>query len=106
MEVTFKELMVENGYKVKTTFWDDFTIADRFGTLAIEDTYKRAFKEWRGNYEYLTELVLVLNQKTWEWYKRDERKYQLYIKFYDEAAQWAEENLDGDELDYYYRTTD
>lgn len=31
-----------NGYETITTFWDDFSIADRFGIAAIKDTYKRA----------------------------------------------------------------
>ena len=35
-----------NGYETFTTFWQDFTIADRFGVSAIKDTFKRAFNEW------------------------------------------------------------
>ena len=61
--MTFREFMSENGYTVQTTFWEDFTIADRFGLSAIRDTYNRAFKEWNENYKFLTELVLVLNHK-------------------------------------------
>lgn len=55
--MTFKEFMRENGYEVRTTFWEDFSIADLFGLPSILDTFKRAFKEWKGNYVYLTELV-------------------------------------------------
>lgn len=51
------------GYETFTTFWEDFSIADVFGTNAIEDTYNRAFNEWRNNYQYLTELVMILNWK-------------------------------------------
>ena len=58
--MTFRELMAENGYELQTTFWNDFSIADRFGIEAINDTYKRAFSEWKDNYKYLTELILVL----------------------------------------------
>lgn len=61
--MTFKEFMRENGYEVRTTFWEDFSIADLFGLPFIQNTFDRAFKEWRENYEYLTELVLVLNHK-------------------------------------------
>lgn len=43
----------------------DFTIADMCGRRAIHDTFKRAFEEWKDNYEYLTELVMVLNWKVW-----------------------------------------
>jgi hypothetical protein len=43
----FKSQMAELGYNVFTTFWDDFSIADRFGVKGIKDTYKRAFEEWK-----------------------------------------------------------
>ena len=53
-------------YEPQTTFWIDFTIADKFGYFAVQDTYNRAFKEWKDNYIYLTELVIVLNHKVWQ----------------------------------------
>ena len=56
--MTFREFMKENGYEVKTTFWEDFSIAERFGLSAIQDTFNRAFKEWKEDYEFLTELVI------------------------------------------------
>ena len=31
--------MIVNGYEMKTTFWNDFTIADAFGINAIKDTF-------------------------------------------------------------------
>lgn len=57
--------MKENGYEVKTKFWEDFSLAERFGLSAIQYTFNRAFKEWKEDYEFLTELVLVLNRKIW-----------------------------------------
>lgn len=62
--MTFREFMRENGYELQTTFWEDFSIADRFGLSAIQDTFKRAFEEWKNNYKYLTELILVNEQGT------------------------------------------
>ncbi len=56
-----------------TTFWQDFTIADKFGKDAVLDTYRRAFEEWKGDYRYLTELVMVLNHKIWEHYEKTRR---------------------------------
>lgn len=50
--MTFREFMRENGYELQTTFWEDFSIADRFGLSAIQDTFKRAFEEWKNNYKY------------------------------------------------------
>ena len=49
--------------RLESTFRDDFTIADRFGISGIKDTYKRAFKHWKDDLQYLTELVIVLNWK-------------------------------------------
>ena len=62
--MTFQEYQKENfNYECITTFWEDFSIADAFGIEAIKDTFKRAFEEWKTNYKYLTELVIVLNIK-------------------------------------------
>lgn len=47
-----------NGYEPITTFWQDFSIADKFGNNAIADTYRRAKSEWKDNYKYWTELCL------------------------------------------------
>ena len=33
--MTFREFMAENNYELLTTFWDDFSIADRFGVSGI-----------------------------------------------------------------------
>lgn len=39
----------ETGYKPRTTFWQDFSIADVFGEDAVTDTFQRAFAEWKDN---------------------------------------------------------
>jgi len=100
------EMAEEMGYKPQTTFWEDFTIADRFGINAIKDTYKRAFNEWKDNYIYLTELVMVLNHKIWQWYERNDKFAELYNDLWKEADEYAVNNLKGKELDYFYSTTD
>lgn len=104
--MTFKEFMAENGYEVKTTFWDDFSIADRFGVKAIKDTYNRAFKEWKGNVTYVTELAMVLNHKIWQYADVDTEKMNIYDKLWRECDHWCCMNLKGDDLTYYYDTTD
>ena len=96
-----------NGYETITTFWNDFAIAEKFGIAAVKDTYRRAFKEWKNNYKYLTELVMVLNWKTWEHHeKRDPVYSTLYRELFEKADLYACENLKGEELTYFYRTTD
>lgn len=91
----------------KTTFYNDFSIADRFGVNAVKDTYKRAFKEWKSNYEYLTELVIVLNWKIWEWYEKGNTELaDLYQTLWAKTDTYAMDNLVGDELKYFIRVTD
>ena len=105
--MTWQEMMKnEYGYEPITTFWDDFSIADVFGASAVKDTYKRAFNEWKTNYKYLTELVMVLNHKIWQHYQKNETLATLYDTLWREAYEWACDNLKGDELSYFYQTTD
>lgn len=96
----------ETGYKPITTFYTDFSIAEKFGINGIKDTYKRAFAEWKGNYQYVTELVMVLNWKGWRWHEVKAEYAQVYFGLYNELAAWCEDNLKGEELDYYHQTTD
>lgn len=96
-----------NGYETKTTFWNDFSIADRFGTDAVKDTFERAFEEWKSNTEYLTELVMVLNWKLWSHYQNGhETLARLYDKLWKKADGYAVSNLKGDDLSYFLETTD
>lgn len=104
--------------ELKTTFYQDFTIADHFGLDAVKDTYTRAFEEWKTNTEYVSELSLILNWKIWEHYykEKDEtspkkKEYEdklatLYDKLWRELDGWCYENLKGDDLNYYFATTD
>lgn len=94
------------GYVPKTTFYQDFSIADHFGTSAIQDTYNRAFKEWKNNYVYVTELVMVLNWKIWRWHTHNDAYASLYNKLWEEADSWCLDNLKGEELTYFIQTTD
>lgn len=98
------------GYKPITTFWMDFSIADKFGPAAIRDTFNRAFAEWKGNYKYLTELVMVLNHKIAYHYNPEKGAHNvlayLYNELWEQADEYASSHLEGDEYAYYYRITD
>lgn len=104
--MTFKEFMQENGYDLITTFWEDFSIADKYGIAGVKDTYKRAFSEWKDDYKFFTELTLVLNHKIWQHYKSNRELAALYDRLWREADEYAMNNFKGEELDYYYRVTD
>lgn len=95
-----------SGYQPKTTFWQDFSVADVFGEKAIKDTYNRAFNDWKNNAEYITELTLILNWKIWYWKDKNEAYARLYDSLWKECDQWCINNLKGDDLSYFLQTTD
>lgn len=105
------------GYIPQTTFWTDFSIADKFGLEAIEDTFNRAFNEWKDNIIYLTELTMVINHKCWEHYHRSlnelkqftnnhEEISRWYANKYEWLMDWGYNNLNKQDLNYFYKTLD
>ena len=91
----------------KTTFWQDFSIADRFGEKAVRDTFNRAFREWKSDTEYVTELAIVLNWKIWEHHEAGRRSLaKTYDELWRKADNWCKDHMKGSDLEYYLNTTD
>lgn len=105
--MTWSEYMKETcGYETKTTFYDDFSIADRCGISEVKDTFKRIFEESKINTVHATELAMVLNHKIWRWCNQNRELANVYHDLYEEVDEWCWDNLKGEDLDYYYHTTD
>lgn len=97
----------ETGYTPITTFYTDFSIADKFGVSAIKDTYRRGIETAKFlGYKELTEFVMALNWKIYEHYPQNQLFAELYDTLWRKADDFAREYLQGDELSYYYWTTD
>lgn len=94
------------GESVTTTFWNDFSIAEKFGKDAIKDTFDKTFSSWKHDYRYLTNLVITLNYKSWDWAEKNEDIAELYVSLYETASDYASANLKGEEMDYYFSITD
>ena len=94
------------GYTPQTTFYTDFSIADKFGESAVRDTFKIAFEGWKNDIKYLTELVMALNWKIFEHYGKNEKLAKVYDELWKQADGWCMDNLEGEDLNYYIRTTD
>lgn len=96
------------GYERKTTFYSDLTIADIFGVDAVKDTYDRVVKEWMDNIEYITELCLCVNHKSWEHFEDDKDLSKLYSDLYYDLKYKIYEHYDGNQeaIDYFFNTTD
>ena len=58
---------------------------------------------YEGVYRILT---LVLNHKIWQYYETKPEFATLYNTLWEQAGQYAVENLKDDELSYYYEVTD
>ncbi len=106
-----REYWEQIGYTPVTTFWEDFSIADRFVGVEkdpIGDTYKRALDYAKMDYKFLTELVLVLNHKIWQWYQKDATRGILYDKLWRMAEDEFFKKYENDEvaMRYYYEVTD
>lgn len=95
-----------SGYETKTTFYGDFTIADYYGDDAVKDTFNRAFQSWKEDYEYITELYVVLNWKIFEHYDKNNLLAELYDSLWRRLGTWVDKNFTKDELSYFYQTID
>ncbi len=89
-----------------TTFYSDFSIADKFGESAVRDTYRRARAEWGDNIKYWTELVVALNHKIWQHYETNEPLARVYNELWQSADAETYEKFKGDDIKYYYKQTD
>lgn len=107
-----KEQMFENilnGYGKKriTTFYSDFTIAELIGGIkGIKDTLNNAKKNWKGNVDYMSELVVVLNHKIWEHYSHNQTLAKVYDKLWRETDDFCRKHFKGEELTKYYNYID
>ena len=49
---------------------------------------------------------MVLNWKIAEHHGRNHRLTEIYDELWDKADQWVVDHFDGEDLQYYFRTTD
>ena len=105
-----REFWNEIGYEPCTTFWEDFSIADKFFMIeqgVIEDTFERALDYAKLDYKYFTELVMILNHKIWQWYRSCDELGRLYDALWRKAEDLFFKMYEGNEeaVSYYYRVT-
>ena len=113
-------------YKRQTTFYSDLSIAEWTGGInAVKDTYKKVMRSWKKNIKYLTEFVMCLNHKSYEfndsnylsrqnrlaWVKTDEQASELanlYAELWEQAYAEVEKMFkdDDESLSYFYDVLD
>ena len=112
-------------FKPKYTFYGDFSIAEFCEVYmrdknAVKKTFNNVIRYWSGDYKCLTEIILVLNHKSWSFAQNVDSHYlncgddwrKHYTKLYTELYYKAVEkffklyNKDEDAKRYYYEITD
>lgn len=48
---------------------------------------------------------MALNWKCWE-HEKNTALMELYLELYEKADEWCVNNLTGNDLEYFYQTTD
>lgn len=99
-------ITLPNGYTMETTFFMDFGIAEAFGKDAVIETFNNAFKNWKTNYIYLTELAIVMSNKACMWYGKDNDMSLAYTELYHKIDDYCMNNLKNDALAFYIKVTD
>lgn len=109
-------------FKPDYTFYSDFSIADFYEALgkrgSVVDTFKRVLSSWGKDYKALTEIIMVLNHKSWSFAEYVDGSYlrigrvksnelaKLYSDLYYKALDFADKNLNEEERAYLYSTLD
>ena len=94
-------------FKFETTFWEEFSIAEEdYGPEGIRKHYDTVFEQYRDNLKFLTELVLVLNWKIYQWYQVDDTLGMTYDELWKRTDGYAMGTLKGDDLHKYLSVLD
>lgn len=114
-----------NNYEPQFTFYSDFGIAEWCQIYtndknAILETFNNVIKQWSFDYMALTEIVLVLNHKSWSFAQNIDARLllidkqtaedlvKLYIELYYKADEIFMEKYGKNKkiMQYYYKVTD
>ena len=126
VELNWKENLADMGnFQPKYTFYHDFAIAEFCEVYAgdrgaVKDTFNRVIKYWGSSYKALTEIVMVLNHKSWAFAQNVDSDYlhcseewrnkftEQYTDLYNKAVEkfFKLYRKDEEALAYYYEVTD
>lgn len=96
----------QTGYKPIADYWQKLYRAARNGSEELKRLATGLFDSAKHSYKHLTEFVMALNWLSWEWVEKNEAIARLFCSLFRTAEDFARENLTGEELKYYFATTD
>ena len=93
-----------------TTYASDFILAEIEGTAGVIETAKKAWKYWKTDYKWATEIIMVINFLAWYHYEEDVNipLSSLYSELYYKYMDLFYEQFEGDSeaTDYFFEMTD
>ena len=105
-EQYFEQFLESVGKERKTTFFADLSIAEWYGTNAVDDTYNRVMKSWGDDLEFMCEWVIALNQKIWQHHQSNPELGKLYDELWRKADEYCMNHFKGDDLTAYLKYVD
>lgn len=97
-------------YEYQTTFMQDFSAIEDLGEVEIKELAEKLFQLWKDDIVHLTELVMVINHKSWAWYNVDDELCTIYTELYyeydEKAINYLESKGNEEDLSYFFRTLD
>lgn len=96
---------------MKDTFWRAFDEAEEAGRATVIEIASILYQRWRNNIEELTDLVMVINHKSWDHHYNGNDDMcnlyaDLYYEYYEKAIQYLEDNGREKDITYFVRTLD
>ena len=117
-EANWRENITDmSGFQPQYTFYGDFSIAE-FCEIYMRDN--NVIRSWSSGYKALTEIILVLNHKSWSFEQKVDSNYlhcsevwriyyrNLYTELYNKAVEkfFKLYSKDKEAVAYYYEVTD
>jgi hypothetical protein len=95
-------------WRPTTLYWQRFSIGEKYGVDEVEEVYNDIFNAAKNDYKLLTELVMILNHKTWQHCEEliDSKFCKTYEDLYYKTRKYALDSLKNDELKYFLDVTD
>ena len=96
---------------MREVFWEAFNNAEEAGEETVITVARMLYLRWRDHIHELTDLVMVINHKSWDHYEKWNAALQelytaLYYEYYEKAINYLESNKRDEELSYFIRTLD
>ena len=97
-------------YEYQTTFTQDFAAIEDLGEVEIKELAEKLFQLWKDDIVHLTELIMVINHRSWYWYNVDDELCAIYTELYyeydEKAINYLESKGNEEDLSYFFRTLD